>query len=235
MMGAWNDEGKARGQTARRVNPGLAPAPAAVGSHPLGWRGSNSCCATEAGMDEVGEPAEGSGGTARPPLRRVARRDEPWTRERPQVAGGHLWNWWDKVRAEIEARGFTVKQLAEAAEIPYRSLHRWLYEMQDEEMRERGPQGELSIIARLSYALGWTWWYTAGAAWQWPPSAGTKRFMEAWERLIEKRRLDVMDPVARAMAACCTMAVDAVEANETTRAAMQQEILRRLGETEPEQ
>ena len=161
-------------------------------------------------------------------LRRVAPKDAPWERHEPQDLHGAIWNWWDKVRCEVEARKITVKDLAEATEIPYRSLHRWLYEAPDLDMRERGPQGELSIVARLSYALGWAWWYTAGAAWQWPPSEGPKRLMESWERLIDMKRFDTLEPVAHAMAACCEATVETILANQETRSAMKLEVLQRL-------
>ena len=179
-------------------------------------------------MEANTKPEPGDAGQVTPPLRPVARRSEPWSDEHPADIHGHMWHWWEKVRAEIERRGVTVKQLAEAAEIPYRSLHRWLYESTLGEMRERGPIGELSIVTRLAYALGWSWWYLAGVAWQWPPSPGALRWMQAWESLIEKRRLDVLDPVAHAMASCSEMAVSAIESNERARAEMQAEVERHL-------
>lgn len=106
------------------------------------------------------------------------------------------WPWWSKVRMYLESSGTTVTELAKRAGLPRRSLHRWLYEVADTEMYDRGPPGEIGVVVRLARALGLSPYAFLHPAVPWPVPQGVIRFGAALRDLFDATAQ--MDPQRRA-------------------------------------
>lgn len=150
--------------------------------------------------------------------------------------GARPWPWWAKVRAHLESSEDTVTDLAKRAALPRRSLHRWLYEVPDEDMYDRAPPGEIAIVVRLADALDLPPYALMHPAVPWPVPDGVTRFGRAVRELIDQtalmgaqRRAAVLDTAFAGFAETAELVTRTIAESEGRRESLRRRVREALG------
>ena len=161
-------------------------------------------------------PPDSDAYVARKSLRRIRDRS---TDELMEIARDRdAFPWWRKARVLLRERGFTIRQLSEASNLPYRSLVRWLDPDYDREMWGGVVKGEIRVATRIAACLQVPWWWFLDLDTSPPCAESTCRLGEAWDRLqVLTRgtsRRGFAGTVLDEMSRIAEVAIEAIESRE---------------------